>query len=198
MAPGVGDPREASEGEWFGGSIRRGRRASGGQKDAVLTLLAERHAWSMADGVSAAWMALEKSEGWSGRARAALWLWDLATGRVEWEGQLSALFGYTDAVTNAAWREKHIHPADRERIKVSLQRATIVNDGTVWVDHYRFRQADGSYATVTERAFVVHDDAGPRVVLGAITPSGSVRQAPPISRSRSRASGPDARERPHE
>jgi PAS domain-containing protein len=102
-------------------------------------------------------------------AHAANWHWDLASGRVQWDARLKALFGYPEKVTDAAWRERRIHPEDRARVKASLQRATIVNHGAVWSDEYRFRQADGSYATVTERAYVVNDEAGPREVFGAIS-----------------------------
>ena len=119
------------------------------------------------DEVAAARTAIEKCAGRRG-ARAVIWHWDLASGRVEWDERLKALFGYPDRVTDAAWRESRIHPEDRDRVKASLQRATIVNHGDVWSDRYRFRRADGSYATVTERAYVINDDAGPREVLGAI------------------------------
>lgn len=103
--------------------------------------------------------------------RGAIWHWDLASDRLEWDEGLKALFGYAEIVTDAAWRENRIHPDDRDRVKTSLQRAAIVNHGAAWSNQYRFRQADGSYATVTERAYVVADDAGPRTVLGAITPT---------------------------
>jgi len=142
-----------------------------------LTPLDEKRACSMVDEVAAARTALEQSAGRHGPtrdARAAIWHWDLASGRVQWDERLKALFGYAEMVTDAAWRENRIHPEDRDRVNVSLQRATIVNHGAVWSDQYRFRQADGSYATVTERAYVVHDDAGPRGVLGAIAPTSAV------------------------
>jgi PAS domain S-box-containing protein len=132
----------------------------------------EKRAGSIVDQVAAARSALELSEDRPGRAaRTAVWHWDLASGRMEWDHRLQALFGYAEMVTDAAWRENRIHPEDRDRVKVSLQRATIVNHGAEWSDQYRFRQADGSYATVTERAYVVQDDDGPRGVLGAITPA---------------------------
>jgi len=164
-----------------------------------LTPLDEKRAGSMVDEVAAARTALEQSEGRHGAARAAraaIWHWDLASGRVAWDERLKALFGYAEAVTDAAWRENRIHPEDRDRVKASLQRATIVNHGAVWSDQYRFRRADGSYATVTERAYVLHDDAGPCQVLGAIAPASAGRLTPRFIRSRSPASGPAARARP--
>jgi PAS domain-containing protein len=89
---------------------------------------------------------------------------------VEWNEELKPLFGYAETLTTAAWREDRIHPDDRERVTISLQRAAIVNHGKEWSEEYRFRKADGSYATVFERATVVQDRSGPCRVLGAISP----------------------------
>lgn len=152
----------------------------------------------MVDEVAAARTALERSEGRHGPARAArpaIWHWDLAAGTVEWDDRLVALFGYAVRVTDGAWRESRIHPEDRDRVTVSLQRATIVNHGAVWSEQYRFRRADGSYVPVTERAYVVSDDAGPRAVLGAITPTSAGRPKPRLIRPRCPASGPASRAR---
>lgn len=123
----------------------------------------------MASEVAPARAAAEGSEDWlgpPGTAHAATWRWDLASGRVEWDDRLKALFGYAVRVTDAAWREGRIHPEDRARVKVSLERATLVNHGAVWSEEYRFRRADGLYVTVVDRASVVSDGAGPRAVIG--------------------------------
>jgi PAS domain S-box-containing protein len=140
-----------------------------------LTRLDERPAGSMTTDVAAARAALLQSEGGPADAGGAtIWHWDLASGRVEWDERLQALFGYAETVTDAAWREALIHPEDRDRVKISLQRATIVNHGALWSDQYRFCRADGSYATVTERAYVVNDDVGPHGVVGALAPTSAV------------------------
>jgi PAS domain S-box-containing protein len=152
----------ATSGGSFGGSIEERHG------------LGEKRARSMAEKVAAARAALEQSGVGRGGARAAgaaIWHWDLAGDRVEWNGGLQALFGYSEKVTDAAWRESRIHPEDRNRVKASLQQATIVNDGAQWSDQYRLCRADGAYATVTDRAYVIQDDAGPRGVVGAITPT---------------------------
>ena len=107
----------------------------------------------------------------SDAAQATIWDWHLASGRVEWSDTLKDLFGYAERVTDAAWREDRIHPEDRDRVKLSLERATIVNHGAAWTEEYRFRRADGGYATVMERAYIVPDDTGPCRVLGRITPA---------------------------
>jgi len=102
------------------------------------------------------------------RVPAAVWYWDLASGRVEWDEGLKAVLGYAERVTDAAWREGRIHPEDRDRVRASLPRATIVNHEAQWSGQYRFLGADGSYVTVVEHAYLVHDEAGPRGVRGAI------------------------------
>jgi PAS domain-containing protein len=102
-------------------------------------------------------------------AEGATWEWDLASGRVEWGEQLRVLFGYAKTVTDAEWREARIHPDDRERVKLSLERATIVNHGAPWTEEYLFRKADGSYATVQDRARVIEDDDGPCKVSGVLS-----------------------------
>src|SRR5260221_799621 len=145
----------------------------GGRKGMELTPLDRKPGRSVVDELAAARLALELSTDAPGpphAIRAAVWHWDLASGRVQWDARLKALFGYAETVTDAAWRESRIHPEDRDRVKVSLQRATIANPGAVWSDQYRFRLADGSYTTVDERRYVVNDDAGPRGDLGSITP----------------------------
>jgi PAS domain-containing protein len=117
----------------------------------------------------------ECRQGPSYAAQATIWDWHLASGRVEWSDTLKVLFGYAERVTDAAWREDRIHPEDRDRVKLSLQRATIVNHGAAWTEEYRFRRADGCYATVKERAYIVPDDTGPCWVLGRITPASAGR-----------------------
>jgi PAS domain-containing protein len=155
-----------------------------------------KRASSVAGRIAAVRTALEQGADQHGPARAAIWHWDLASGRVEWDDRLEALFGYAERVTEAAWRVGRIHSDDRQRVEVSLQRATIVNHGAMWSAQYRFRQANRSYATVTERAYVVSDDAGPRAVLGAITKTAAEPSSSRFIRSRSFARGPGARARP--
>jgi PAS domain S-box-containing protein len=208
-----GRPKEAAgaltgdtELEWEGRVEQTaGLTQLGGSHDVVTEGLVTRGALAVRRkehlrvGLAAARKALELDAGRHLRAnapKATIWDWHLASGRVAWSDTLKDLFGYAERVTDAAWREAHIHPDDRDRVKLSLQRATIVNHGTVWSDQYRFRHADGSYVTVTERAYVVNDDAGPREVLGAITPTSEGRLTPPLIRSLSPTSGPASRARP--
>ncbi len=126
---------------------------------------------SVASRVAAALASLEEGHEPAPADRAAIWHWDLASGKVEWDERLHERFGYVELITDAAWRESRIHPDDRPRVTVSLQRATILNHGTLWSEQYRFRHANGSYVSVTERACVVDDTAGPHWVLGGLRPA---------------------------
>jgi signal transduction histidine kinase len=68
---------------------------------------------------------------------------------------------------SARWLE-HIHPDDRERIALSIH-AVIDWDGSRWSDEYRFLRADGSYADVLDRGFMVRRPGGePWRMIGAM------------------------------
>lgn len=90
----------------------------------------------------------------------AIWDNDLTTGKQEWAGATEALFGYSPYKGRAAaWWEERIHPDDRERVLCGLQ-SLYEGDGEAWTEEYRFRRADGSYAIVVDRGYVVRDGSG--------------------------------------
>jgi len=100
----------------------------------------------------------------------AIWDWDLATDQVEWNAAIATLFGHTDAIhgTDAAWWQAHIHPEDYERVNQSIY-AVIQGGGERWTNEYRFRCADGAYAYVFDRGFVLRSPAGqPLRMIGAM------------------------------
>lgn len=81
----------------------------------------------------------------------AIWDNDLLTGVQEWDGATEALFGYPpDVGRTGAWWEERIHPDDRERVLSGLA-AMLGDGGESWEEEYRFRRADGSYASVLRR-----------------------------------------------
>ena len=95
--------------------------------------------------------------------------WDFATNLVWWNEGLQTLFGYpTDETTGKAeWWQRHIHPDDRERIASGI--ALDIPRGHFWSDEYRFLRADGTYAYVYDRGYVVHDANGKPVrLIGAM------------------------------
>lgn len=90
----------------------------------------------------------------------AIWDNNLLTGRQEWAGATEALFGYLPHEgSKGEWWEERIHTEDRERVLSSLQ-TMYDNHEEAWSDEYRFRRADGTYAMVVDRGFVVRDEVG--------------------------------------
>ena len=101
----------------------------------------------------------------------AIWDWDLATGLVQWNEGVRALFGYSaeQIGQDIAWRWEQIHEDDRERVVSGID-AVVKGGGRFWSDEYRFRCANGSYATVTDRAYIDQNESGEAVrVIAAMT-----------------------------
>ncbi|QDV75710.1 PAS domain S-box protein [Botrimarina mediterranea] len=102
-------------------------------------------------------------------ANDAIWDWDLITNVVVWNEGVQASFGYRpDQIgATASWWLDNIHNDDRERISKSIH--AVIDAGEFWNEEYRFRRADGDYATVFDRGRVVRDSGGAPVrMVGAM------------------------------
>ncbi|MBQ1204126.1 MAG: PAS domain S-box protein, partial [Loktanella sp.] len=101
----------------------------------------------------------------------AVWEWDIARGHIWWSEGLTDLFGHHPdpaGTVPSVWRD-HIHPEDEERVDAMVERL-LRGDIDALLDQYRFRRADGSWADVESRAFVIADDEGRAVrVLGSLS-----------------------------
>ena len=98
----------------------------------------------------------------------AIWDWRMSDGHVIWNEALADLFGHAMSETDAQWWLDHIHPDDRARIDADIHQV-IDGDGTTWHGEYRFRRADGSYASVLDRGAVLRGPAGePLRMIGAM------------------------------
>ena len=99
-----------------------------------------------------------------------IWDFDVATQcRMVSEG--IARFGYRpeDVQGVARWGNARLHPEDRERVERGFD-AALASEGTFWSDEYRLRRADGTYAVVSDRAYIIRDATGRAVrVVGATT-----------------------------
>jgi PAS domain S-box-containing protein len=95
-----------------------------------------------------------------------IWDNDPATGKQVWDGAIEAMFGYSPEEIGAdeQWWEERIHPEDRERV-LSGVGAVVEGSGEGWSHEYRFRRADGGYATVADRGYVVRGEEGEPVRL---------------------------------
>jgi PAS domain S-box-containing protein len=99
----------------------------------------------------------------------AIWDSDLLADKQTWDGAFETIFGYPlREETNGAWWEERIHPEDRERV-LALIDDVLQGMGETWSDEYRFQRADGTYATVVDRAYVVRNaDGEPVRVIGSM------------------------------
>lgn len=100
----------------------------------------------------------------------AIWDWDLQRDHVRWNDALYSEYGH-DAGTvgpTGAWWLEQIHPDDRDRVYASIH--TVIDGAdTDWVEEYRFRRGDGTYADVRDRGYVIRDQQGQATrMLGAL------------------------------
>ncbi|HLG15504.1 MAG TPA: PAS domain S-box protein [Blastocatellia bacterium] len=100
----------------------------------------------------------------------AVWDWDVTSNDVWWNENVEALFGYapTEAGPDFSWWRDHVHPEDLDRIQTGVADA-LRSSGEFWSGEYRFKRADGSYAFVCDRGYVIRNDQGEPVrMIGAI------------------------------
>ena len=104
-------------------------------------------------------------------SKEVVWDWDLVTDRLTWDPVTGPLLDYDRSALgdSAAWWYERIHPDDRERVTASMYDAVTEGRG-IWMDEYRFRRADGSYAVVQNRAHIGQDETGAPVrVISAMS-----------------------------
>lgn len=92
----------------------------------------------------------------------AIWDLDISTNEVHWSDSAAETLGYPGrklGTTTLAWWEERVHPEDRQQATQSLDEA-VRRGKTRWSSTYRFRQANGEYATFFDRGFIVRDEKG--------------------------------------
>jgi two-component system, NarL family, sensor histidine kinase UhpB len=109
----------------------------------------------------------------------AIWDWDPRTDHLGWSDGFRRLFGYDlDGLELSleAWTSR-IHPDDRERVRAGFV-GVVRGTGDSWTDECRLRRADGTYAYVHARGYVMRDGAGQAIrMVGGITDVTERRQA---------------------
>jgi len=87
--------------------------------------------------------------------------WDLVANRVHWSEAITRLFGYPadHQETDGQWWLDRIHPDDRTEISRRLD-AVVNSDEDLFYGRYRFRRADGSYAHVVSRGYLMRGEDG--------------------------------------
>ena len=112
-------------------------------------------------------------------SREALWEWDLASDKVEWSAGAEVILGYDPGTVspNGALGPAHMHPDDRARVEAGLTTA-LVGRADTWAEEYRIRRKNGTYAIVSDRAYIERDADGiPLRVVGAVADITQRRQA---------------------
>jgi PAS domain S-box-containing protein len=93
-----------------------------------------------------------------------------ATNDVIWDADLTPVPCGGTTITKAVWLPEaeadarlswygRMHPEDAARVATTMQQAED-NGQRQWLAEYRFRRADGEYADVLDRAYIIHDSAG--------------------------------------
>lgn len=118
----------------------------------------------------------------------AIWDNDLIAGSQEWAGATEALFGYPPHHGRTGeWWEERIHPEDRGKVLSGLDNA-LKGSGEAWSEKYRFRRANGTYAHVADRGYVVRDNDGKPVrMVGAMADVSEHHRADKELRERARS-----------
>ena len=98
-----------------------------------------------------------------------VWDYDLAAGTIWWNENLRSALGWDPDQIRAdiGWWASVVHPSDRTRVVEGLEKA-VEGDESHWSGEYRFLRADGRYANVLDRAYIIRDESGKAVrVVGA-------------------------------
>jgi two-component system sensor histidine kinase/response regulator len=108
-----------------------------------------------------------------------LWDWDLQKNTVWLSDSFGSLFGYEPGKFEPSpdfWM-KNIHPDDLEAVMSSLN-AFLASRAEIWSGEYRLRCADGSYAFVFPRGYVIRDaDGKPLRMVGSLMNINRQKQA---------------------
>jgi PAS domain S-box-containing protein len=92
-----------------------------------------------------------------------IWDWDATTDLQQWNESGTLVFGWTEIVerpVSAAWWIDRVHPDDMQRVDESFFAVVENPQSDFWKDEYRFLKADGTYAYVLDRGYVLRGRDG--------------------------------------
>jgi PAS domain S-box-containing protein len=97
-----------------------------------------------------------------------LWDWNPKTDHTLWSENFYIVLGYKQTGNEpGAWSD-YIYEDDKERVLTSLA-STLAGTESQWAAEYRMKKADGTYASVYDRGYILRDEAGvPYRMLGSI------------------------------
>lgn len=101
----------------------------------------------------------------------SIWDWDLGTNKMWWSEGFYGMFNYPkddNRVYNSTFKLDKIHPEDRKRVSDSIHQQ-INNNSRQWSAEYRFAKANGTYAHILDRGYILHDEFNtPYRMLGSM------------------------------
>ena len=100
----------------------------------------------------------------------ALWEWDRITDSVYIAEAYTTILGWKVGPDRkfTDWHD-YIHPDDKEATLDGFYQALKDPNHEIWQMEYRYRRADGEYATVIDKAYIIRNEAGePIRVVGSI------------------------------
>jgi PAS domain S-box-containing protein len=91
----------------------------------------------------------------------AIWDWDIRRNKVWRSEAFETLFGYCPHAVSSdlEWWVERTHPDDRDRVCSQIYSLGSLHSRQSTIE-YRFRRADGTYADVLERGYLIYDEAG--------------------------------------
>ncbi len=98
-----------------------------------------------------------------------IWDWNLKTNHLEFSSKV-AKFGHHDWASDPSirWWERHIHPDDLDATVATVALAIGSGKKSFSVE-YRFCKADGDFAYIYDRAYIMHDENGEAIrAVGAM------------------------------
>lgn len=107
-----------------------------------------------------------------------VWDWNLVDNKLWWNEAFKTTFGYDQFKIEPgveSWFNR-IHKEDKERVIEGINK--VINSGEEqWSDEYRFLKADGSYAFVYNRGYVLHNEIDmPYRMLGSMVDFTSMKK----------------------
>lgn len=90
----------------------------------------------------------------------AIWDWDILTGEMFWSEAYHLSFGYNTPALKERFGDHaaRIHKEDYPGVYEGLTAVLSGENGDYWEDEYRFLKADGTYAHVYDRGYLVFDE----------------------------------------
>ena len=109
----------------------------------------------------------------------AIWDWNIESHQLVWNEAVQAMFRYgaDEVKPHLDWWQEKLHPDDRRRVWNGRELA-VQTGGEFWADEYRFARGDGSYASVIDRGYIIHDRQGLAIrMIGSMVDITSQKEA---------------------